>query len=173
MPLTERLFPRRYVVKPDASIMQTLNVSPDQLESMGLDAAALESFLAQPGAGMWQGRALYPRFYDIGKGETASDFPYNIQPYPRLAFTLIGPQGQSGVVLPGRVQTGRRILSGVDVLVLGCYTPLQTGGLTTMQIDALAVLPFDRAESATLRDPLPPLECPLRAPVCVDQATCR
>lgn len=161
VPLSERLAAPRYTSAPDAeaAIMS--------ITAGGVEDAALRSFLEQPEAGFWMGRMLYPRFYDMDKGETASDIPYNVMPYPRMAFTLIGPQGQTGVTLPGRVRG--RFESGMDVVVLGCYRPLR-GGVQTGYIDALAVIP--QGWEAALRDPLPELKCPLRAPVCVDHGTC-
>jgi hypothetical protein len=130
-----------------------------------LTAEAMRSFLAQPGAGVWTGRMLYPRFYEIGKGETAADIPYNHQPYPRMAFTLIGPAGQMGVILPGELRA--HFWSGADVLVLGC-------GSESGRIDALVVIPStERMAFSYLREPMPELVCPLRAPVCVDHDTCR
>ncbi len=167
VPLSEKLFPLRYAGQPELTAVLARFDSTPGLEKSGLDLAALQGFLEQPGAGVWTGRMLYPRFYAIGKGETALDVPYNIQPYPRMAFTLIGPAGQTGVVLPGKVQG--RFASGADVLVVGCYTPLR-GGVQTGTIDALVVMLPGQAVS--VRGPLSDLECPLRAPVCTDHETC-
>ncbi len=167
VPLSEKLFPLRYGAAPGSAAFLARIESQGVLEGSGLEPADLQKFLAQPGAGLWTGRMLYPRFYDIGKGETASDIPYNIQEYPRMAFTLIGPAGQMGVLLPGKLQGD--FTSGADVTVLGCNTSPVEKGRDGAIDGVIVMLP---GAAASIRSPLPALECPLRAPVCVDHETC-
>jgi hypothetical protein len=139
------------------------------LSGEGMDEDAIEDFLLQPGAGVWIGRALYPRHYETDRGETTGDFPFNTHPYPRTAFILIGPDEQMGVIFPGSVR--RRFENAVDVLVLGCYSEIKQG-FASGRIDAAAVFLIEEPGLVFMRSPLPQLECPLREPVCEDKKTC-
>jgi hypothetical protein len=169
LPLAEILFPLRYPAMPDARASLARIEQNGSLEQLGLTAEQLETFLSQPGAGVWDGRALYPRYYGIGRGENRTAFPYQFLPYPRMAFTLIGPAGLSGVILPGGVRG--QFENASDVLVIGCYRAINQG-ITDGGIDALAVLFPEHPGITYVRSPIPELQCPMREPVCIDKETC-
>ena len=162
VPLSELPFPERYASVQNRS--QALSVLRKQglLNTAGFDPAEIKRFLSSRDARVVAGRALYPRFYEARQGETSSDYPYLFLDYPRIALTLINPQGQRGVILPGKLPFN--IPNASDVVVLGCQG--------AQHIDALAVFVLDDPAQAYTRWPEAPLECPVKQPVCVDKETC-
>ncbi len=111
IPVAELLVPDRYASLDAAAALQRLQASP-VVAASGLDPAA---FLAQPGARLYWGRALYPRH------QTAAT-PAEITAGDGLAFNhtefrLVGPHGHLLMALPGGV---RPFPNAVDVVVLGC-----------------------------------------------------
>ena len=101
------------------------------------------------------GRALYPRFYLENEGEVHF-YPVVVMGFPRTTFTLIGPEGEKGIVLPG--EKTRYFPHAVDTLVLGCKEQLY--------VDAIAVILLDESGTVYTRSPASSLHCPLRQPVC-------
>lgn len=86
----ESVFPTRY----------PLPISLDDLKAAQstLPPNCLERVLAD--ARLIQGRALYPRFYQAGEGETFTDAAgYRPEPFSRLVFELIGEQNRR-VIFP-------------------------------------------------------------------------
>lgn len=102
IPLAELAVPNRYAALNSTEAMQRLEAT-----ASGFDAAA---FAAQPGAGLYWGRALYPRF--IWAATQGEGLPFN-----HTEFRLIGPRGHFLMALAGPV---RAFPNGADVLVLGC-----------------------------------------------------
>ncbi len=157
IPLAEMPFPRRYE---DRSMDAALDMLERQgrLEQADISRRELESFLAHPQAGLLEGRLLYPRYYASGSGEPNSDYPYTPLEYPRLVFTLIGPQTHGllgeGVIVPGLNPNHR--LHASDVVVIGCKTDLF--------FDALVVIVLDEAGYVYRRFPESALQCPLQSP---------
>jgi hypothetical protein len=93
---------------------------------------------------------------------------YSAQPYPRLAFTVIGASGVSRVDLP--LETALETFpDGADVLVVGCT---QNGTLDAAGVIFLSS-PSVPETSALWRSPAAPLRCPLKPPVCDNNHTCR
>jgi len=114
LPTLEIAIPSRYSYMNGAAA-ETAWESSALAEQIGSD---LTTFLRQPGARLLWGRALYPRFYPAGAGEPGGDgSAFNILPYSRLAFRLVGPVNQQ-VALP--MAAAPAFPNGVDVLVLGC-----------------------------------------------------
>ena len=114
LPLLEVAIPTRYA-NLDMTAAEARWEDSELAAGTGLDLAA---FLRQPGARLIWGKALYPRFYPAGTGEPGGDgSPFNILPYARLAFWLVGPENYQ-IALP--MVTAPTLPNAADVLVLGC-----------------------------------------------------
>ncbi len=157
-PLAERLYENRYQ-NVDAS--RALSEYEASITSAGLSLQEINSFLANPNAEVSVGRALYPRFYIENEGEVHF-YPVVVMGFPRTTFTLIGPEGEKGIVLPG--EKPRYFPHAVDTLVLGCKEQLY--------VDALAVIVLDETGAIYTRSPESPLQCPLKQPVCDNNHNC-
>lgn len=155
LPLSGNFFSQRYTSQSKAEILAYLEQRA-YYQEMGLSLSDLQTFLAQPAAVALNGRALYPRYYSIGKGEPRPHYPYLVLDFPRLAFILIGPEGTRGIIFPR--EKVRYFPNAVDVIVLGCK---EDG-----YIDALAVVVEGDETAAYVRQPPSPLQCPLQQPVC-------
>jgi hypothetical protein len=162
IPLSEMPFPLRYAESGNKQQRFTALREAGLFDGSSLKPGVLQRFLRDPDAVLVSGRALYPRYYWVGGGETAANYPYIAMDFPRLAFILIGPGGRRGVILPGDLP--RRFPNGADVTVLGCRT--------SRNVDALVV--FVRGDPGVVytRSPASTLNCPLRQPVCTDKTTC-
>jgi hypothetical protein len=131
---------------------------------MGFDGAELQAFAEQwPDFKIVAGRVLYPRYFAENKGIPKNRYPYSAMGFPRIAFTVIGPQGVNYVVLPQ--DDVQYFPNASDVIVLGC----QQGA----NIDALAVVLVDDQRVVFVREPASPLQCPLQKPVCNENHVCR
>lgn len=86
----------------------------------GYEEEALREFLQNEQAGIWTGRALYPRYYLAGQGVNILWKAFAERPYPRLVFSLAGPAGDEFAILPGPLP--KIFPNAVDVVVLGCKT---------------------------------------------------
>ncbi|GAB4501280.1 MAG: hypothetical protein Fur0035_08220 [Anaerolineales bacterium] len=142
LPLSNHLYPVRYTKDEN-----TLRQAAAQV----LGAQQVETFLAQPGALILEGRALYPRFLKSGQYLPLTSEEILPQPYGRLMFTLIGPQGQREIFIRDLME--EVLPNGADVLAIGCKVerPYFVG------MEALAViLPSGQA---ILRQPGAPLLC--------------
>jgi hypothetical protein len=90
LPLSEVLFPQQYPPVAQAVALNKLT-SPPVLEESKLDVVCLEKIIAQNQLSAFQGRALYPRYYDSGDGEIFTDSAgYKIADEGRLVFEMIG-----------------------------------------------------------------------------------
>ncbi len=86
----EQVFPRRY---PRMDVEAALR-------SSGVDAACFNRAVAEKDLNLLQGRALYPRFYWAGEGETFTDaFGYKKSDENRVVFEMVGGFNNR-VVLP-------------------------------------------------------------------------
>ena len=163
LPLSEKFFPRRYPVQSQAELLATLE-REGYLQEMGFDRAALESVSAQwPAFRIVTGRALYPRYFIENKGFAKKTYPYQVMGFPRIAFTMIGPDGVGYVILPQSDVS--YFPNASDVIVIGC----QDGG----NLDALAVVVIKEQTAVYVRQPASPLQCPLQQPVCDENHVCR
>lgn len=112
LPLAELALPNRYASLNQASAVQRLHASP-AVAATALEAA---TFLSQPSAAVYWGRALYPQHQlAVSQPAQPEDLPFN-----HTQFRLIGPQGHFRMALPGGV---RPLPNAADVLVLGCNRP--------------------------------------------------
>jgi hypothetical protein len=78
----------------------------------------MDDFLGQPDAIVYYGRALYPRFYPKDQGEPGGRSAYNIQPFPRMAFWVVGSDVDR-VAFPVEASPFA-FPHAVDVVVFGC-----------------------------------------------------
>lgn len=162
IPLSETLYLPRFQASDGPQ--EILADNRALIESAGIKLHELEEFLQTPGADVFIGRVLYPRYYQMGQGEFQNAFyPFHNLPFPRTAFKLIGPAGEQSIVLPGEIPAELSHTS--DALVLGCKTQNYH--------DALVVIVLDEEKSIHLRQPEAPLECPLPQPVCNNNSVCR
>ncbi len=158
VPLAERIHVDRYQ---NLDVSRILAEHEMQITNAGLDLQEINSFLENPNAEISVGRALYPRYYIENEGEVHF-YPVVVMGFPRTTFTLIGPKGEQGIVLPG--EKPEHFPHAVDTLVLGCREQFY--------IDALAVIILDDEGSVYTRSPASTLECPLQQPVCDNNHNC-
>jgi hypothetical protein len=161
LPLSENLYRPRYQ---NIESRETLSANQALLEQTGMKVHDLETFLQSPNANILVGRALYPRFYKMNQGDFEGVFyPYHTLGFPRTAFKLIGPAGESSIVLPGNQPAD--VSHTNDVLVLGCNG--------TNYLDALVVIVLDDNGTVYTREPEVPLQCPFQEPVCSNNSVCQ
>lgn len=158
VPLAENLHGNRYG---NFDISKALEERKTQITNAGLGLQEINTFLQNPNAEISVGRALYPRYYIENEGEVHF-YPVVVMGFPRTTFTLIGPKGEQGVVLPGAKP--RYFPHGVDTIVLGCKEQFY--------VDALAVIILDEKGAIYTRSPKSSLQCPLKQPVCDNNHHC-
>ena len=130
IPLSEQFFPRRYPAQTQTELLALLD-QEGYLQEMGFDRAVLDTFSNQsPAFRVINGRALYPRYFGENEGIPKDHYPYSVMGFPRVAFMMIGPNGENSVILPQ--DEVLYFPNASDVIVLGC----QEGAY----IDALAVV---------------------------------
>ena len=159
IPLSENFRPPRYQ---NMDVRQTLIDHEQEIEKAGISATDIDLFLKNSNAELLIGRILYPRYYPIDRGEFLFD-PFVTMAFPRTAFTLIGPQGERGVISPG--PTPDHFPHAVDAIVLGCKEE--------KYLDALAVILLDENGAVYTRAPKSDLQCPLKQPVCNSNRVCQ
>jgi hypothetical protein len=158
IPLAERLHPERYA---DFDVSKALSERETQITRAGLSLQEIHSFLQNPNAEISVGRALYPRYYIEFEGEVHF-YPVVVMGFPRTTFTLVGNDGEKGIVLPG--EKPGYFPHAVDALVIGCKEQ--------QYVDALAVIILDQVGEVYTRSPDSPLQCPLKQPVCDNNHNC-
>lgn len=168
--ITASLFPVRYSSVQSADVLAQL-AEAGHLLAIGVTRESLDEFAGQPSATIIYGRALYPRFYQAGKGELDSGYPFRTLPFPRLAFTVISPRGEHGIVFP--MERSQYFPNAADVLILGCYVPDPSPHL--VHVDALVIFLLEEQSDAAvyIRQPSAPLQCPAPPIECNDNKECR
>ncbi|MEO7839390.1 MAG: hypothetical protein ABIU06_08580 [Anaerolineales bacterium] len=159
IPLSENFYPPRYQ---NMDVRQTLIDHKQEIAKAGISTADIDLFLKNSNAEILVGRILYPRYYPMDRGEFLFD-PFVTMGFPRTAFTLIGPQGERGVILPG--SSPDHFPHAVDAIVLGCKEE--------KYLDALAVILLDESGAIYTRAPKSDLQCPLKQPVCNNNRVCQ
>jgi len=129
----------------------------------------LIEFASLPNVILTRGKALYPRYYYMNKGEPSKKGVYRIMAFPRLAFTLIGPDGTFASVLPaaGIESYPSDFPQAAETILLGCNSGEDTS--------ALAVIVDDGSAEPVVDLRTPPavaLQCPLPDPVCQNDQNC-
>jgi hypothetical protein len=158
IPFAEMPYDNRYQ---NFDVSKTLAEHEAQIIGAGLSLPEIDSFLQNPNAEISVGRALYPRYYIENEGEVHF-YPVVVMGFPRTTFTLIGNDGEKGIVLPG--EKPGYFPHAVDTIVLGCKEQLY--------LDALAVILLDETGAVYTRSPESPLQCPLKQPVCDNNHNC-
>jgi hypothetical protein len=158
IPFAERLYDNRYQ---NFDTSNALAEREAQITSAGLSLQEIDLFLQNPNAEISVGRALYPRYYIENEGEVHF-YPVVVMGFPRTTFTLIGKEGEKGIVLPG--EKPGYFPHAVDTIVLGCKE--------RFYVDALAVILLDETGAVYTRSPESPLQCPLKQPVCDNNHNC-
>ncbi|CAG1012854.1 hypothetical protein ANRL4_04761 [Anaerolineae bacterium] len=94
LPLSETVFPKRYPPVDRAELLNAIATS-EVWRNSSFDLACFEKLVNEDRLTAVQGRALYPRYYEAGGGESFTDsFGYKIADEGRLVFTLM-LQGQA------------------------------------------------------------------------------
>ena len=166
------LYPPRYTPQTQAAALAALE-DAGLFEQAGLTAAQLDAFMQQPTAMVSYGRVLYPRFYNKDKGEPDNSYPYRILPYPRLAFRLLTPGDNLGILLPSNKVAS--FPNGADAIVIGCVGA-EVSKQKSVYMDALVVFLMDEdgGEARVFsRSPAAPLTCPVAPIVCNPVSGCR
>ncbi len=161
IPLPEFLFKPRYQAQTPSETLSVLS-EMELFERSNFSQEELTAFLAEPGAMIVTGRALYPRYYPGGEGESDLNTHYKKFHFQRLVFTQIGPDFPIGVgvVIPGDPLPQGLSLQAADVVVLGCWTPDPYAPL----LDAVVVFVTSGDGYVYNRLPESPLQCPLKTP---------
>ncbi|MEO7839886.1 MAG: hypothetical protein ABIU06_11095, partial [Anaerolineales bacterium] len=159
VPLSETFHSHRYQ---NINVTRALIEREQAITNAGMNIKEIETFLKNTNAELLLGRVLYPRYYPINRGEILL-YPFVVMEFPRTAFTIIGPQGQRGVILPG--PSPDYFPHAVDALVLGCKEE--------KYLDALAVILLDESGAIYTRAPKSDLQCPLKQPVCNNNRVCQ
>lgn len=116
----------------------------------------------------FSGKVLYPRFYYYRSGETGADLVYKPKEYSRLVFRLMNRTVDLDVLLPLSVIPDM-LEPGDTVTVFGCRDA------DAHYMDGLLVIKTDsdgNALSVLARDPVAPLSCPSREPICPEANNC-
>jgi len=135
----------------------------------GISSEELNTFLSAPGSVILQGRILYPRQFSKDEGPKRSVYYfYRRKPYPRMLLTLIGPNGETPVILPSL--QALPIPNASDAIILGCRENIDAPAWAYVQVWAV----FLTHNNILLkRTPSIPLACPLPEPVCDNNRNCK
>jgi 4-amino-4-deoxy-L-arabinose transferase-like glycosyltransferase len=94
LPVMEAIIPQRYPPLPQGQLIDALINSP-ALEESSMSPACFKKLAADDLLRIEQGRALYPRYYMAGDGESFTDTPgYRVTDIGRLVFDIIGQKNQ-------------------------------------------------------------------------------
>ncbi len=161
--LLDRLIPQRYAAMNKTSMIDALE-EKGVLASLPISKSDLITFLDSPDAVIYHGLGLYPRFYEMNKGEPDQFSEARGLPYPRLVITVIGPDFRINGILPLQ-KTPDELPNGSDVIAIGC-----NGNLN---IDWFALVVEGPQPQILLRSPQAEWTCPARVPVCDDNRNCQ
>jgi hypothetical protein len=161
IPLSGYLFAPRYTALTRKQVLTLLQEQPYAAQ-IGINNADLRAFLSQKNSRILIGRILYPRYYDMYKGEPVQTYALSAHGYPRTVFSMIGPLGHRYVILSGKMRTF--FPNAEDAIVLGC--------LDNDAIQALVVI-FPQKQFSYTRVPATTLTCPFPEPVCNNNRGCR
>ena len=151
VPLTEKTISVKYS---DERKQQMLNTFMQSNIASKMQRTQLKKFTNNNGT-LFVGRALYPRYFGLDKGEFSTNNPFGPKPFSRLVFHLAGPDTQT-IILPVK-KAPKYIPNSSDVLVFSCKNG-----------EPLAVVVFSshsEPKAVIYRDPLPmEISCPLPHP---------
>jgi len=90
LPLSEAGFPEKYPPTSRDAIVNSLSGSP-ALSRLNINFTCLQKMVLENQLSIGQGRALYPRYYSAGDGESFTDaVGYKIADEGRLVFDMVG-----------------------------------------------------------------------------------
>jgi len=99
LPLSEMAFPKKYPLVTREEALNT-PVSFPTLKQSKFDALCFQKIIVKNQLSITQGRAIYPRYYEAGDGETFTDSAgYKAVDEGRLVFEMIGQMNQR-VIFP-------------------------------------------------------------------------
>jgi len=160
--LPDLSFPRAFEPSSDKEL--TAEIFSNAAGQPGASYQAYADTLLQHGGAAASGKIMYPR-YSAGNanGEFFFESTRTTIAYPLLAFSLIGPQGQTNVRLPGPLPAN--IHNYGDAIVVGCRQ--------ATRFEAVLVVMNAPRRAMYVRQPLPPPACPLPEPICDNNGNCR
>jgi hypothetical protein len=163
IPLSDVYIPQQYPPKNAINLVQQME-SEGILQQIEIDEDYLRDFINAPGARLLWGKGLYPRFYNISRGEPDQYSFLQTKPYPRFTLTIISQNGGQ-VILP-MTKPPTDFPNGSQVYAIGCsnHQALNALALVLVKQDGLATL--------ISRQPEVPWSCPVPEPVCDDNRNC-
>lgn len=163
IPLSANLHARRFPTLTRAVLAR--QVIKDS-GGLGLSNKQWSAFLTSPQAVVVKGRALYPRQFEKDQGVSVSIYEfYYPKAYPRMVFTVIGPNGETQAML---ASTQVPLLPNTsDVVILGCRES------TYVQVWAILLNGGTQIFKRTPASAEESLTCPLREPVCDNNHHCK
>lgn len=149
MVLINQLVPQKYPISYDISDVISQNGAEELVNS---EIPNFQEIVNTPNISTLYGKALYPRFYEANGGEPSHNSELSKQPYSRLTYQVIGPEGNRFVNLPLAIR-GKKLVHGSSVLVVGCKTDENS-------FDALYLIIFgEQGNSIYKRDKNQPFTC--------------
>jgi len=119
LPLVETIIPPRYTEATRQAWLAELQQS-ETLEQNHPDVLAALKNIRRYRLIVLHGRALYPRYYPGGEGESSTAItPFTPRDFGRFSIYLVGPR-KIGVLLPLEEQPLVSFPNAEDVLVVGC-----------------------------------------------------
>lgn len=115
------------------------------------------------------GRVLYPRYFFVGEIFPFPEDGFLRVDYPRVEFFVIGPRNKQFIAFASSTSVKLQNIS--DVFVLGCEE--NDDRAKAEFIEAIMVVPYNPEQENLIRQPLPPLQCPLPKLVCDNNGNCK
>jgi hypothetical protein len=113
----ERIFPAEYTNQDEQQVLRSL-VDAGVLNEANLTVSLLNDFLQQPGAVLFEGRSVSPRYLDYQDDRSEELFSHINKDLPQLTFQFIGPT--NALVTMPMQQPPQYLPNESDVIVLGC-----------------------------------------------------
>ncbi len=161
--LLDRLIPVRYQPLDKTTVAAVLE-GKGLTDSLSINKADLVKFLQSSDAVVYNGLGLYPRYYEMNKGEPDQFSEARGLPYPRLVLTVIGSDFRTSGILP-LIHSPASLPNGSDVIAMGCKGELND--------DWFALVVEGPQKQVILRSPAADWVCPAKPPVCDDNRECR
>ncbi|MBC8508596.1 MAG: hypothetical protein ISR58_03340 [Anaerolineales bacterium] len=149
--LFERFVPPRYAEAQKNDVLVEVKLVSNVEQYL----PSIEKLLDDERSVVFEGRALYPRFYKRGDGEPGGDWPaFSPRDYSRLGFVVVGPH-QHNIVFP-LDESPAYFPHASDVIVIGCRAE--------DHISARVVVIMDDGEYTLAHLPTEELTCSLFLP---------
>jgi hypothetical protein len=164
IPLSANLFPQHFPVLTRAELVK--QVQQKTGGQLGLTKKEWNSFLKSPQAVIAQGRIFYPRQFDKDEGVNVSIYQfYHLKPYPRMLFTMLGPNGETPAILA--TMQAPPVPNASDAVILGCRES------DYVQVWAIILNNGNQIFKRTPNTVAESLTCPLKEPVCDNNHHCK